>query len=445
MSSETVDPVAEESGNRQEFVPRRRFPEFQETSGWVQTPLRELCAPINQKVGSAKLTPVSITAGRGFVSQASKFGRDISGVQYRNYTYLRQGDFAYNKGNSLSYPQGWVCQLKEFDEAAASSAFICFRLHDDHRAAYFQALFDQNVHGRQLTSFITSGARSNGLLNIRTEDFYGVKIPLPPEIAEQHKIADCLSSLDKLIAAERDRLATLRDYKNGLMQQLFPRPERTENGEKVPAETNPRLRFTEFQNTADWEETTIGEVGAFYYGKSAPKWSLEEEATTRCVRYGELYSKFGPLITETYSRTNIPRKKLRFSKGGEILVPRVGEKPEDFGRNCSLLTLPGIAIGEMISVFETNQNALFYTFYFRHMYRKFAEVVEGQNVKNLYYTELEPLKIGRPSLPEQAKIADLLMSLEQLEKASTTRLGELRRHKSGLMQQLFPSSTGASE
>jgi type I restriction enzyme, S subunit len=200
----------------------------------------------------------------------------------------------------------------------------------------------------------------------------------------------------------------------------------------------PKLRFPEFHNASAWERTTIGDIGSFYYGKSAPKWSLETDAPTRCVRYGELYTKFGVVITETYSRTNIDPKNLRFSKGGEILVPRVGEKPDDFGKCCCYLPLRNIAIGEMISVFETEQNPLFYTYYFRSLYRQFAKVVEGQNVKNLYYAELEPLPIYRPSLPEQQHISECLTSLDELIAAHTQKLDVLKTHKKALMQQLFP-------
>jgi len=201
----------------------------------------------------------------------------------------------------------------------------------------------------------------------------------------------------------------------------------------------PKLRFPEFRDSEEWKETTIGDIGNFYYGKSAPKWSLEEDAPTRCVRYGELYTKFGAIITETYSRTNIDPNNLRYSKGGEILVPRVGEKPEDFGKCCCYLPLGNIAIGEMISVFETSQNPLFYTYYFRNLYRQFAKVVEGQNVKNLYYVKLEPLPINRPSLPEQQKIADCLTSLDELITAEAGKLEAYKSHKKGLMQKIFPT------
>lgn len=43
-----------------------------------------------------------------------------------------------------------------------------------------------------------------------------------PSIEEQQKIADCLSSLDELIEARREKIASLKAYKKGLLQQLFP-------------------------------------------------------------------------------------------------------------------------------------------------------------------------------------------------------------------------------
>ena len=78
-------------------------------------------------------------------------------------------------------------------------------------------------------------------------DFLKIELALP-EVAEQQKIADCLGSLDDLIAAEGRKLEALRQHKQGLMQQLFPQP----------GETRPRLRFPEFEDAPAWEEVTLG-------------------------------------------------------------------------------------------------------------------------------------------------------------------------------------------
>ncbi|MEX2597333.1 MAG: restriction endonuclease subunit S, partial [Salibacteraceae bacterium] len=48
---------------------------------------------------------------------------------------------------------------------------------------------------------------------------------VPSEPEEQTAIADCLSALDALIAAETEQIVTLKEHKNGLMQQVFPHPE----------------------------------------------------------------------------------------------------------------------------------------------------------------------------------------------------------------------------
>ena len=238
------------SGNKkQPLVPRLRFPEFKNTAEWQSPTLGEVSEPVEERVGERKLTPVSISAGIGFVPQAEKFGRDISGSQYKLYTVVRDGDFVYNKGNSLKFPQGCVYDLQGWGEVAAPNVFICFRLKNGYENGFYRQCFERNVHGIQLRKHITSGARSNGLLNISKEAFYGVAIPVPSH-AEQQKIADCLSSLDDLIAAETQKLDTLKTHKKGLMQQLFPR-----EGEAVP-----RLRFPEFREAGEWATKTLAEL-----------------------------------------------------------------------------------------------------------------------------------------------------------------------------------------
>ena len=45
---------------------------------------------------------------------------------------------------------------------------------------------------------------------------------LVPELPEQQKIADCLSSLDEVIDLQAQKVEALKQHKKGLMQQLFP-------------------------------------------------------------------------------------------------------------------------------------------------------------------------------------------------------------------------------
>ena len=118
--------------DRTALVPKYRFPEFEFNEEWNGFTLSQIADRVIEKVGEKKLTTLSISAGTGFVSQAEKFSRDISGKQYENYICLRKGEFSYNKGNSKTFPQGCIYELLEYDEAAVPNAFISFHFKEDY-------------------------------------------------------------------------------------------------------------------------------------------------------------------------------------------------------------------------------------------------------------------------------------------------------------------------
>lgn len=197
----------------------------------------------------------------------------------------------------------------------------------------------------------------------------------------------------------------------------------------------PVLRFKSFND--EWSLSTIGALGDFYYGKSAPKWSITEDVGIPCIRYGELYTKFNNVVNEIYSYTSIPKEKLRFSKGGEILIPRVGEDPLDFAK-CVYLPQKDIAIGEMISVYNTKENPLFLTYYFNtKMKYEFAKRVEGASVSNLYYSYLEDIKLKIPDIREQEKLGKFFSKLDQQIELEEKKLELLEQQKKGYMQKIF--------
>lgn len=69
--------------------------------------------------------------------------------------------------------------------------------------------------------FALSMATGDGRNNFNLRDF-NKTILFIPDILEQQKIVDCLSSLDNLIQAKDEKIKMLKEHKQGLMQQLFP-------------------------------------------------------------------------------------------------------------------------------------------------------------------------------------------------------------------------------
>lgn len=418
------------------LVPKLRFPEFRDAETWRPVPLREASTPVTERVGERKLTPVSISAGIGFVPQAEKFGRDIAGNQYQLYTLVSDGDFVYNKGNSLKFPQGCVYQLNGWGQVAAPNVFICFRLKDGYSGVFFQNCFEQNMHGKQLKKHITSGARSNGLLNISKENFFGVEIPTPSP-AEQQRVAACLNSVDELIAAQARKVDALKTHKKGLMQQLFPRD----------GETQPRLRFPEFKKTAAWERKPFSDLCDVKHGYAFESAFFSNEGEYVLLTPGNFYEQGGYRDRgelQKYFTGDIPidyvlakgemlvamTEQAAGLLGSPILVPESGK----FLHNQRLglvISKPGIAWANEF---------FFYVFNTEGVRKAIHDTASGAKVRHTSPTKIGDVVISVPiTLPEQQRIASCLSSLDARITAETQKFEALKTHKNGLMRLLFPS------
>lgn len=242
---------------------------------------------------------------------------------------------------------------------------------------------------------------------------------------EQQKIGAYFSTLDHLITLHQRKCDQMKELKKYMLTKMFP-----QNGAKVP-----EIRFDGFID--DWEQRKLDDWGTFYYGKSCPKWSVTEDSTTPCIRYGELYTKFGAKIDRVYSYTNMSPENLRFSKGTEVLIPRVGEDPMDYN-HCTWLSMPNVAIGEMISVFNTDNNPLFTAMMFNAtLQNEFAMRVEGGSVTNLYFEKLKSIEVSFPSIPEQEKIAAYFDSIDHLITLHQSKCENLKNLKEYLLRNMF--------
>ena len=153
-----------------------------------------------------------------------------------------------------------------------------------------------------------------------------------------------------------------------------------------------------------------------------------------------MYTKFGCKIDRVYSYTNIPKENLKFSKGTEVLVPRVGEDPMDYN-HCTWLSLANVAIGEMISVYNTEQNPLFTAIMFNATLKyEFAKRVEGGSVTNLYYEKLLEIPVSFPNIEEQKKIASLFENFDHLITLHQRKCDTLQKLKKSMLQKMFPKN-----
>lgn len=393
-------------------VPALRFPEFSENGEWTIVPLKKHAKLITEKAKNRNYIPLSVTSGVGLVSQMEKFGREIAGEQYKNYYVINKFDFAYNKSATTSYPEGYISMLKNFDRGAVpNSIFTCFSVDKNEiNPQYLDQLFQDNFHGKWLRNYIEIGSRANGALSIDSKILLNMLIPLP-KLKEQLKIKDCLSCLDDLISAVADKIETLKEYKKGLTQQLFP----------AEGKTTPAIRFPEFQNAGEWEESTLGDICDMQAGKFV-------SASEICdVKKDTMYPCYGGNGLRGYTHS--------FTHFG--IYPLIGRQ----GAQCGNITY---AEGK----FHATEHAVVVTLkkdidirwlYYQLIKLDLNQYATGQAQPGLSVDVIKKVTIRIPkNKNEQQLIACGLFSVDELISTEIAKLDQLKAHKKGLMQQLFP-------
>ena len=199
-----------------ETVPRLRFPEFREAGGWQTKKAKFL---FNNRVerGIDGLPIYSVTMNEGLAKRDS-LDRKIDDIsQSSGNKKVHKHDIAYNMMRMWQGASGVAVE-----DCMVSPAYVVLAPTNAVYAEFYSYFLKRPESLQMLT------ANSQGLTKDRLRLYYKdfAQIPLPyPSLNEQKKIADCLSSLDALIAAQADKLDALKTHKKGLMQQLFPSPE----------------------------------------------------------------------------------------------------------------------------------------------------------------------------------------------------------------------------
>ena len=211
------------------LVPKLRFPEFREAEGWETGKVDDLV----DTVTPPKKLPTTLYASSGAFPIIDQSQSDICGWTNDNEALIREHLPLIVFGDH-------TCILKLIAKPFAQGADGIKILKTGPKLG--TPYLYQFLSYRPVT----------------TEEYkrhYAIlkeKIIYFPEFksGEQQKIAECLSSVDELIAAQARKVDALKTHKKGLMQQLFPHE----------GETQPRLRFPEFKNAGEWEEQKLEDL-----------------------------------------------------------------------------------------------------------------------------------------------------------------------------------------
>ncbi|WP_375049476.1 restriction endonuclease subunit S [Bradyrhizobium sp. 8-10B] len=273
---------------------------------------------------------------------------------------------------------------------------------------------------------IRNEAQGAKVYGISANRISAVPVPVPPTEAEQQKIADCLGALDDLIAAEGRKLEVLRQYRQGLMQQLFPQP----------GEAAPRLRFPEFVNEA-WDSTTLGTLVSETERPIVMDDETEYALVTVKRRYG------GVVARKVLKGKAISVKSQFLIEANDFLI----SKRQIVHNACGLVPaeLAGSIVSNEYSVLTANNGCdiEFFNYFTQQpcVSDSFLQSSVGIVIEKMLFKLDWWLKLAFPfpSFAEQQRIAACLSWLDSRLALQAQKLEGLKRHKQGLLQQLFPS------
>ena len=423
----------EKEGSRKSFTGYNQHQQLKVLpDNWDFRQLKDISTQVVQKAKDQKLETLSISAGIGFINQAEKFGKELSGKQYVSYTVVRKGDFVYNKGNSKSYPQGCIYRLEDREISAVPNVFISFRLKKKSlESDYYKHLFISGYLNPQLVKLINAGVRNDGLLNLYNEDFFSCSVPVPP-LLEQQKIAEILNLSDKIIDLKLQLIEQEKERKKWLLQSLL----------------NPNNQARHRKTFKEWKTVALGNL--FFFGPSLSASRAELGTSGICyLHYGDIHSN--PTTTVDIDRdfTSLPKIQLTHEKydslqnGDVVFVDAsvdyagvskfvVVNNPRNIPFVPGLHTIPGKSKTNDLDI-----NFKKYLFQASSFKRQASFYASGMKVYGLTKNNLAKIMVSFPELREQEAISKVLMSEDRTVALYEQELNEWQKRKKSLMQLLL--------
>ena len=255
------------------------------------------------------------------------------------------------------------------------------------------------------------GARNHGLLNIAIQDFFNLPLRLP-SLPEQRKIAALFSLIDERIEVQNAIIKEQEALKAALLRRLFDRT----------------LRFPEF--TDEWKKVKLGEV--------------------TCER-NETKVPTLPLLSITADKGIIPQtdsekkdvSNADKSKYKRICAGDIGYNTMRMWQGRSALSFVEGIVSPAYTIVTPLEGLLplFLSYLIKRprLIYEFWTHSQGlvEDTLNCKYKDLSQIAIFLPSLPEQRKIAGLLLAIDERIAVETEYAALLQKQKAYLLRQMF--------
>ncbi len=355
----------------------------------------------------------------------TKSGFKFESTQFINKekdALLRKGKL--QKNDLVITTRGTVGNIAYFDESIPfeniriNSGMVIVRSEIDLEPIYLNQFLKSDLFEKWLEKNVFGSAQPQ--LTVKLLNSISISYPSKEE---QTKIASFLSAVDEKISQLTQKHELLNQYKQGMMQKLF--------SQQI------RFKADDGSEFGEWVETTLGEKGSFLKGKGISKADIVEDGRLPCIRYGELYTYYGEIISNVISATNLNRNSLILSKANDVLIPASGETQIDIA-TASCVLEDDVALSGDLNIYRTKENGIFLSYMIcSSLKMQIAQLAQGNSVVHLYSSQLKGVQLSLPCLEEQTKIANFLSAIDQKVEVVAQQIEQAKQWKKGLLQQMF--------
>ena len=392
--------------DKRTLTPRLRFPKFR--AEWACQELGQFLTESRVR-GSTGDRARKLTVklwGKGVFAKEEV----IQGSENTQYYRRSAGQFIYSKLDFLNQAFGVI--PSHLDGFESTVDLPCFDISEALNPIFLLEYVKRDGFYKKLGEVADGGRKAK---RIQVESFLSFPIFVPETTREQQQIADCLSSLDELIAAHSRKLDAIKAHKKGLMQQLFPRE----------GETLPRLRFSEFRDDDRSSFKPISEFAKVTTGGKDTQNKVDDGEYPFFVRSQNVeridsYSHDGEAVLTSGDGVGVG-ENYHYIKGKFDFHQRV----------YCIYDFSGDASGQF-----------FFQYFSLHFRKRVKQMSAKNSVDSVRMSMITEMPIWLPQIEEQQRIADCLSALDTQIAAESNKLASLKTHKKGLMQQLFPSPEG---
>ena len=395
----------------QKLLPNYRFPEFENNEEWNQKRLEQIVDSKNSSIALNKLNKKEdgfpVYGADGIITYINEYEQSMPYISIvkdgSGYGRLR---FCEAKSSIL----GTLAYIFTKDPKKYDLIWLYYLLNTIN--------FDKYKKGAAIP-------------HIYFSDYKNEIIGLPKP-KEQQKIASCLSSLDELINLHKEKLDALKEHKKGLLQNLFP-----QEGKKVP-----RYRFPEFENDGEWEFDKFSKFIKLFRGSSPrpiKKYRTNNDDGINWIRIGDAPKEGCFLLDNVDEKITVEgARKSRSVHVGEIILANSMTYGNAYKLGIEGCIYDGwFVLREYEDTFD--KSFLLQLLNSSLVHSQYQKLAAGGIVKNISSKIVYSVRLPKPrNIEEQQKIANCLSSIDELITAQEDKIYQLKQHKKGLLQGLFP-------